>query len=204
MQVLVTNKTLHHLSSNSAVKNSSVMWYSNYDPSHHPSSRLPSQNNPNGGTSCVSQDNVSQRNYQNHVNTLGDHAYAYPGNHEKLDSIYTSQQSSGYYYDTHKSDAVVYRHRQTNSSIRSHSNENMQDCRVPFMDRSTSLPCSTMNDIPGTVESESSSLDHSVDSTDSAVPKKIKSYDDRAPATSNRNLYRYRNDNQEDHVDASR
>jgi hypothetical protein len=199
--------TLHHSSSGSAVMYSANKRYIDYDHNHATSrsyntANFPAQYDPERATSSVYRSCESQRNDQN---ALRDNDYMNHGNHIKQNSIYSSEQSKGYYYDTHISEAGVYSHRQAKSSMYFHSTEDAHVIRNPFMDRSN-LQISTMHEIPGAIESESSSLDNSFDYSDSAVSQNSKSYDDHEAVMSKRNFNLYHNDYNEgyDHFTANR
>lgn len=203
-------RTRHHSSSSSAVMYSPSKRYIDYDHPHATSrsyitGNFPVQCDPEKSTSSVYRSCGSQLNDQKHVDALRDNAYTYDGNHKKLNSIYSSEQSKGYYYDTHISEPGMYSHQQTKSSIYSHGNDDTHAIRNPFMDRSN-LQISTMHEIPGAIESESSSLDNSFDYSDSAVSQNSKSFDDHEAAASKRNFNLYHNDYDEgyDHFTANR
>ena len=155
---------------------------------------FPARYDPDSVNPRVYRDCGIQMNDQNRFDTFRDHAYMYDGNHNKLpvDAIDSSGQSKGYYYDTHMSEPGMYSHQQTKSSIYSHANEDVQFRRNPFMERPNLHIC-TMHDIPGAIESESSSMDNSFDCSES-VSNNSKSYDDHEAVASNRRLNRYRND----------
>jgi hypothetical protein len=84
-------------------------------------------------------------------------------------------------------------HHQTKPFIHSNVNEDLYSCRNLFKYRSN-VQQNTMNDIPGAIESESSSLDNSFACSDSVASQNSNYCDDRAVAASSQSYNQYRND----------
>ena len=210
---ICSDLTLHYSSSSSAAAMySPTKPYTDYDHTHASSAsyntgKFSAQYQPESETFRTDRIRGNLVHDQNNVDALQDRAYAHDGNYKSVDAIYSSGQTKGYYYDTHITEPGMYTHHQTKASIHSHTNESIQIRRNPFSEQ-TNLPLTvgTIHDIPGAIESESSSLDNSFDYSDSGVSRNSKFYGHQEAVTSNRNFNRHRNDYNEgyDHFAANR
>ena len=146
-----SERALHHLSSRSTTMYSPTKRCFDYDHVYDPK-QIPE--------ACV--DRVTSG--VDRVNTLNDGTYTSDDYQKNLHPSFSLGQERGYYYDTHKSEPKTYNYNESKASV--HSDVVVKVLRDPYLNHST---FGTTHDMPGVIESESSSLDSSFDYSDYMV-----------------------------------